>query len=709
MGIFEESRTSKLRMIHYAEPGKTGPERMQYLNCQEAVAKMEPYYKEEKGYYAQQDLLKHLPATYNALTKLNEESEDLIGQMLMICYLKGELNGLGFAKARANEQQKSTYQVMGALASNSLITMRAVLEAIIYASLIFVIPMSLLPGGIKFFSSWLWTLIWIQMWPPFYVILNYIMQSVAQGYSSGIFMGLSESQKGISIFTSIGLTELHEDIYALSGYLSASIPFISYAILKGGVSSFMQLAGSMMTPAHTAAGAAASEVSTGNYSFASTGFGGSNYKNETEFQSNLAPSLSTGYYSENTGSDSTVYASNEAIFKQNRSELRTGVSLDVMSSQSHQHMRQEAESLAENSLKGSSESISSASRKFSDFNTYLSEGKNYSENISEREASSIQDSSRYLMSASENWGKQYGFSAKDSMDITLGLSFGGSGSVASTSALSDDSLNTANSLVNSEEFQSHFQKVSDFAYSKSASSLNDEGKRYAEGLTESLDQAKQHQESYQFALNKLEQISSQESWMESQSEVMRKSLDQAFINWSSDKYSESGGFARVKDIIRHDQIETDNLIFEFLAQYQGTHDVPTRGAFDQEYADFSLGPIQDNTSSLNTYKDTFKQNVEENYNDLIQRKQALDEVIDFQNSAASHRLHDNQVKMDLEIENARQQDSFSRGTSVALRACNKTGEFAVEGYQQSYSQIADLVGSNTNCNPGPDNTPLFTK
>jgi conjugal transfer mating pair stabilization protein TraG len=141
-------------------------------------------------------------------------------------------------------QQKSTYHILGSLASSSLITMRAVLEAIIFAAIIFVLPLSVLPGGLSFLSNWLWMLIWIQLWPPFYAIVNYIMQIVAQGKAQAIFMSLSQDERGLSFFTNSGLANLHEDMFALSGYMAVLVPFISYAVVKGGISSFIHLSSS---------------------------------------------------------------------------------------------------------------------------------------------------------------------------------------------------------------------------------------------------------------------------------------------------------------------------------------------------------------------------------------------------------------------------------------------------------------------------------
>ena len=420
---FLEAKSSKVRMIPYTDPADP-TKKSKYLTCQEAIKEMTPIFEKEKHYYATQDIIKDLPLTFQALTGLKKDKEELISQQLMMHVITGEFSGDKFAQSRAYTQQKSTYLVLGSLASNSLVTMRAVIEAIVYASIIFVLPLSVLPGGFSFLSNWLWLLIWIQLWPPFYAIINYIMQSVAQGRATSIFVGLSDAEKGLSLFTSMGLTNLHEDIFALSGYLAASIPFISYAIVKGGVSSFIQLAGSMMTPAHAAATSAAGEQSTGNYSLASTSFGQTSFGNTTGFQKNLSPSLSAGSFTENSGNLSVTYAGDEQIIKHNSSDLRWGISSDESLTASFQTSKQKAESFTESQQKNYMESISSHGRTMSDLTSHLSQSQNFSDSISEREAFDIQESARYLQSQSSSLAEQYGINERESMSLLMSTKLG---------------------------------------------------------------------------------------------------------------------------------------------------------------------------------------------------------------------------------------------------------------------------------------------
>lgn len=580
---FLETQSSKVRMIPYTNPSEPKA-KMVYLTCQKALQEMRPYFEKERHYHAAQDLVKHLPLTYQALTGLRKSQEELIGQQLMMHVISDELDSQAFAKGRAHAQQKSTYLVLGSLASSSLITMRAVLEALIYAAFIFVIPLSVLPGGFSFLSNWLWLTIWLQLWPPFFAIINYVMQTVAKAKSAAIFQGLEEFDKGLSFLTSSGLSHLYEDLYALSGYLAASIPFISWAIIKGGASSFIHLASSMMTPAHAAATSAAGEQASGSYNLASSSFGQMSYANATGFQRSLAPALSSGYFSENQGNLSTIYSGGEAILRQANSELRWGLSSDDSVVQSFQTSQQSADQFVKTSQQHYTESLSAHGRSMSDLSHHLAQSQNYSEGLSQREAYDIQESARFLENKASSLAEQYGITNRESMallcstkQLTAALHLiPGAALVDSLlpagtydrGTSSEAMANTALNTVNSEEFQLHYQKVFDYSQSQVHTQLTDEGARLVSGATQSLDEIRTAQEQYQVAKSHSEQTSELASWATQNAYVVRAALNQHMVNWATEKL----GFEEAKQVLTSEnQEEMGPLIHEFVQSFKASH------------------------------------------------------------------------------------------------------------------------------------------
>jgi conjugal transfer mating pair stabilization protein TraG len=271
---FFGERSSTQRMIRYCPTQGIGKGQCEYLTCKDAIKKFQPYFDQEKDFYAKTEIGRNLPLTLQALSSLKQTSSDLISQQLMMNMLSENFDQ-DFAKDRARMGQNTNYRTFGSLAGQNLVVMRSVFEGLIYAAFIIVLPLSALPGGFSYLTNWMMLVIWIQLWAPFYAIIKYIMAIQAKYILGGL------AGKSLCIFTSIGLQNLHEDIFALAGYLSLSVPFLSYMVLQGTASQLTQLASSLMGPTQTAASNAAQELSSGNYSYSNVGFGQMTYENDS--------------------------------------------------------------------------------------------------------------------------------------------------------------------------------------------------------------------------------------------------------------------------------------------------------------------------------------------------------------------------------------------------------------------------------------------
>ena len=595
---FFEDKTSQVRMIRYCPPDAGGNLKLcTYESCKNAIEKMKPFFDKEKEKYAKLEIGRNLPLTFQALTGFQQSSADAIGkelvaQQLTLNVLTDVLSKGNFAKRRAYDQQQSTYRTLGSLAANGLVTMRVVFEALIYVSFVFILPLSLFAGGLKSLLHWAWLTIWIQLWPPLYTILNYVMLLAARAKFGGWFSGLAASQQGLSLFTSIGMQNLNDEIFALAGFLGASVPYLSFILLKGGISSFVQLASSLTAPSQNAASSAAAEQTSGNYSFANTSFGQMSYENTSAFQAQMAPNISSGYFIDNQGDISTTFSQHSApVVNQSSSLLRTSILSDEVIGNSFQAQRQEAQSDLRNITENFMDSLSTSSRWSSDCILHLAHSDNFSHGYSGRESYAVQESANYLQSVAENWGQQYGFNARESLDILanaalsggLGKSFltyasleakigvGGSGSRGTSR---EEILNSALSTVQNESFQKNFQKITDFAYSETNGSSTETGSRENRAYAQSLDQLYSKQLAYQSAESYLEQISENESWFKQNSHLIKQSLNDAFIGWMDARFE--GGYSQVRDILSRDcSEEIQPLVREFVQSFITERNIPS--------------------------------------------------------------------------------------------------------------------------------------
>jgi len=311
---------------------------------------------------ARREFIKYLPLSYNFLSGLSKSADQILKQQMMIHSvvdgIEKKSTSLGntpdFAVRRAYLQQRSTYETLGGMASESLMSMKAVLEAIVYAAFIFIVPLAVLPFGVKILLSWAQTLIWLQMWAPLYAILNFIMSMTAQSKSMGM---LSVSNpEGITIASSVGLTNLNADMAAMTGFLAMSIPFLAIALVKG-VGSFVHMASHLGNVSQGAASQAAGEAVTGNYSFGNISEGNQQIANTNMLSQSRAASYRAGAFQFVDGrNDTTTLADGTPIVNIGSSNLPVSPNISdtisaqesVMATKAHQRGITQSESSLKN-------------------------------------------------------------------------------------------------------------------------------------------------------------------------------------------------------------------------------------------------------------------------------------------------------------------------------------------------------------------------
>ena len=535
---FLKEKTSRVRLIPYTDPFT---KQVDFLSCQESLDRMRPLFDQEVSYYTKHEILKKTPMAYQTLLSFKAASEDRIsGQMTnavfgdesRICRDILAVNAFNdasarFAVERAKDNQRSTYQTAGALAGPALVKMRIAFEAFIYASFALILPLSLLPGGIRFIGKWIFLNIWIQLWPPLYGIINYNTMIYSQKYINSV---MGEISNGFSLFTSAGFQDLAYDTAAIGGFLALSVPLLSFYLLQN-LQSIVHLSGSLMTPAHSSAISAGGEMSSGNYSYSNSSMGQMSYENQTAFQQNTAPSLSSGYFTDNYGTHQVKHGQNAITANQDPSNLNTSISTAEAYSSSLQHAMQNAESRVNTLQASHTETQGIAERSTADLIQHVASSDSYSNGYSTTEAQSAQESANFVMNATESWAKQEGLSTKE------GLEYMASMYIASghCSALSDEGRTKAENIFNSQDFQEHYQRALSTANNESANFMTDEGKRYAENFTNSMEKMRSSQEQVSDAHSELNQISENLSYVQSHTNTVNTNLNTEFSNWLNEK------------------------------------------------------------------------------------------------------------------------------------------------------------------------------
>jgi conjugal transfer mating pair stabilization protein TraG len=543
---FFGERSSTQRMIRYCPTQGIDKGKCLYLTCRDAIKKLQPEFEKEKEFYAKTEVGRNLPLTLQALGNLQQSSSDLISQQLMFNMLADNFDE-DFAKDRARMGQNTNYRTFGSLAGQNLVVMRSVFEGLIYAAFIIILPLSALPGGFSYFKNWMVLVVWIQLWAPFFAIIKFIM-AIQSKYILGGLAG-----KSLCILTSIGLQNLHEDMFALAGYLSLSVPFLSFMVLQNSVHQVSQLASSLMGPTQTAASSAAQELSSGNYSYSNVGFGQMTYENDSFFQFNRAPSLSSGYMTENQGTSTTTYGSDgETIYKQDSSSLPYNLSNTQTLGENLQTQLQSAESYVKTEEKGYSDSIAKMINNAHNSINYLSDDKNFNDSYSSTDKQDIQESVSNIKTTAANWGKNYGLNQQESVNVINGATIGGSlgagvaidkvFSMRGEAGLSrtrqdgfgasrEEMMSSAVNVSKDMSLQKSWQNLKDFAKNTSASETQNSGTRISTDFTQGLNDTQSHQESHQAALSRLKHVSETVSFYEQHSQDINQNHTQQFVQW----------------------------------------------------------------------------------------------------------------------------------------------------------------------------------
>lgn len=210
---------------------------------------------------------------------------------------------LAVGRAQAVAQQNATWLNYGKVAEQALPVLRNVIEAVTYALFPLLVLLLLLTSGretMLAFKGYAAILIWIQLWPPLYAVLNY-MASIYAAYDLAAAADLGTGAKALSLQTASTIYSRAISGEAVVGYLAISIPLIAWAALKRmetfGTALVGGLPGLQGVLSGATSGAAVGNVSLGNVAMDQTSLS----PNRTSaFMSSWQHDLSGNTFSSNT-------------------------------------------------------------------------------------------------------------------------------------------------------------------------------------------------------------------------------------------------------------------------------------------------------------------------------------------------------------------------------------------------------------------------
>ncbi len=478
------------------------------------------------------EIYKYLPLSFGYLTGSAKSAEDIIKQQIMIHSVLDGIenksvslgNAPNVALRKAYLQQRNTNMSLGELAADTLPVMKILLEAIIYVAFLVVFPLTLLPGGLRTFKTWLSLVVWIQSWGPLYAVLNMIM--TVYGKSQSLSLTALNDSHGITIANSVGLMDFHADLSAMAGWAAISVPFLAFALVKGGVSAFNNIATHLGAVSQNVAGKAGDELTSGNFSFGNVSMGSVQANNTNMNQHMMSGSWHSGAFTQNDGRlQETTTASGHHLIDEKVSSLASNLNISESTQSMFQRQAARSEMAAQNQMMAASQQESRAYRDMIDLAKHQATNKNVATGYSKATHGSFGRSLATLYSKVDQFSKQQDIGFNEAAQVLADASVGiggrlglGIGGNMQSGAQKNKVYQAAEQYVKNNNLTDTFNTASQSAKEHRVGSQGDIGQRYSDNISSSLEKADQLrreasaslQRSRSFSLSATE--STQQSW-----------------------------------------------------------------------------------------------------------------------------------------------------------------------------------------------------
>lgn len=246
----------------------------------------------------------------------------------------------GDAAGLVNLASQSSYTKMRlsqATSTSIATTYLPLLNTVLLAMVIGLFPVIILLASIhtltmEVLKGYIFTLIYLQAWGPMFAILNYAVSM----YLTGKTGTLSFSLSNLSV-----IQQTHADIGSIAGWLSLSIPFLAWGIVKGLGSAVSQAGNYLGTAMNSTASSESSRAGDGSWAFnnlQTDNVAGNKWDTNYASRSGMAMTqMGNGATATRTRDGSTVLETTQAI-----SKLATEVMGDRISQTGIQKLQRDA-------------------------------------------------------------------------------------------------------------------------------------------------------------------------------------------------------------------------------------------------------------------------------------------------------------------------------------------------------------------------------
>ncbi|WP_318388759.1 conjugal transfer mating-pair stabilization protein TraG [Enterobacter sp.] len=482
-------------------------------------------------------------------------------------------NLLNLATESAATKQRLSWAAGSALATRTLPFAQSLLMLILVCLFPLVIALAAANHslfGLNTLKIYVCGFLYFQMWPVMFAILNYAATFWLQTKTGGTPLVLANSDQ---------VALQHSDVANLAGYLSLSIPLLSFYLTKGAAAIGSQVGGSVLSSMAFNSAGVASTTADGNWSFNNMSM---DNVSQNKLDTNLSQRQGQQTWQADNGSTRTMTASGMNVIDGSgaMSNLPVNMKLSQLASSGFQEQARLSQVQAQTSLDGYNHSVTSGWSQLSQ----LSQQKGSSDTLSQgAENSQVMNATRgasMMMSAAESYAKANNISTQEAYNTLMSKSneqsanFGVGGKLDTSKSLlgkgaewvtgasanvhagveakgamsKSDGTQTTDSggidnrhdknsqLVN--DFRQGMDMVTSARVTDSANHTENTGTSDVQQLAATLNDAKSQYHQFTTSSTKSEESSRMASLSQNESAGLDANYTQEFVNWSADKYGD---------------------------------------------------------------------------------------------------------------------------------------------------------------------------
>lgn len=534
-------------------------------------------------------------------------------------------------------ESASTKQRLAWAAGNTLATrMLPFAQSLLMLILVCVFPLVIALAasnhnifGLNTLKLYVCGFLYFQMWPIMFAILNFASTFWLQTKTGGTALVLANSDQ---------VALQHSDVANLAGYLSLSIPVLSFYLTKGAAAIGSQVAGSVLGSMAFGSAGVAGTAADGNWSFNNMSM---DNVGQNKFDTNLSQRQGQQTWQADNGSTQTMTSSGQTVIDGSgaMSNLPVNMKLSQLASSGFQESARESQVQAQTALDGFNQSVNSGWSQLSQ----VAHQKGSSDTLnSGSENSEVANSSRgasMMMSAAESYAKANNISTQEAYNQLMTKSQEGSVSAGASAKFntgdqaigkigkwatgvsaeahggaevrgasgSSHGTQDTNSLTLDNRHDKNSQSINDFRQGMDmvTSSRVTDGANHSDSSSTSdvqqfaatLSEAKSQYHQYTTSSTQSSEYSRMATLAQNQSASLDTNYTQEFVNWAANKYGDKAqGILTNAPSAREAAVEfvDERLKPEIMGDYQqGRSDLHNGGS----HSPFTSGAGSTETSS----------------------------------------------------------------------------------------------------------------